>query len=75
MAFDAGLLSFVIREIDKKLVGGKVEKIHQPGRDEIVVLFRSGGESRRLLLNAGSSCPRICITEIKTENPKTAPMF
>lgn len=75
MAFDAGLLSFVIREINEKLVGGKVEKIHQPGRDEIVILFRAGGESRRLLLNAGSSCPRICITEIKTENPKTAPMF
>ena len=75
MAFDAGLLSFVIREIDAKLVGGKVEKIHQPGRDETIILFRSGGESRRLLLNAGSSCPRICITEIKTENPKTAPMF
>ncbi len=75
MAFDAGLLSFVIREIDNRLVGGKVEKIYQPGRDEIVILFRAGGESRRLLINAGSSCPRICITEIKTENPKTAPMF
>ncbi len=75
MAFDAGLLSFVIREINDKLVGGKVEKIYQPGRDEIVILFRAGGESRRLLVNAGSSCPRICITEIKTENPKTAPMF
>ena len=75
MAFDAGMLSFVIREITDKLVGGKIEKIYQPGRDETIFVFRAGGESRRLLLNAGSSCPRICITEIKTENPKTAPMF
>ena len=75
MPFDAGLLSFVIREINDRLMGGKIEKIYQPGRDEIVFAFRAGGESRRLLLNAGSSCPRICITEIKTENPKTAPMF
>ena len=75
MAFDAGMLSFVIREINDKLVGGKIEKIYQPGRDETVFVFRAGGESRRLLLNAGSACPRICITEIKTENPKTAPMF
>lgn len=75
MPFDAGLLSFVIREINDKLVGGKIEKIYQPGRDETVFAFRAGGESRRLLLNAGSACPRICITEIKTENPKTAPMF
>ena len=75
MAFDAGLLSFVIREIERELVGGKIEKIFQPGRDEAVFLFRAGGQSKRLLLNAGSTCPRICITEIKTENPKTAPMF
>ncbi len=75
MPFDAGLLSFVIREINDKLKGGKIEKIYQPGRDETVFAFRAGGESRRLLLNAGSACPRICITEIKTENPKTAPMF
>ena len=75
MAFDAGMLSFVIREITDRLVGGKIEKIYQPGRDETVFAFRAGGESRRLLLNAGSACPRICITEIKTENPKTAPMF
>ena len=75
MPFDAGLLSFVIREINEKLTGGKIEKIYQPGRDETVFAFRAGGETRRLLLNAGSACPRICITEIKTENPKTAPMF
>lgn len=75
MAFDAGMLSFVVREINEKLGGGKIEKIYQPGRDEVVFNFRAGGESRRLLMNAGSNCPRICITEIKTENPKTAPMF
>ena len=75
MAFDAGMLSFVVREINEKLGGGKIEKIYQPARDEIVLNFRAGGESRRLLINAGSACPRICITEIKTENPKTAPMF
>ncbi len=75
MPFDAGVMSFVIREITDKLVGGKIEKIYQPGKDETVFAFRAGGETRRLLLNAGSACPRICITEIKTENPKTAPMF
>ena len=75
MAFDAGLLAHIIKEINDKLSGGRVEKIYQPARDEFVFIIRSFNESHRLLINAGSRCPRIGITEIKSENPAKAPML
>lgn len=75
MAFDAGLLSFVIKEINDNLAGGKVEKIYQLTADELVFLIRSNKETKRLLVNAGSACPRISLTNRKFENPETAPML
>lgn len=75
MAFDAGMLSFVLNEINTKSAGSKVEKIYQPARDEIIFVLRNFGTSERLLINAGSRCPRINITNIKSENPQKAPML
>lgn len=75
MAFDAGMLSFVLNEINNKISDGKVEKIYQPARDELVFLIRKFGSSERLLINAGSRCPRINITSVKSENPQNAPML
>ena len=75
MAFDAGMLSFVLNEINEKVGGGKVEKIYQPARDELVFLLRNYGNTSRLLINAGSRCPRINITNQKSENPQKAPML
>ncbi len=75
MAFDAGMLSCVVHEINTLAGGGKIEKIYQPEKDEIILLLRSGGRSHRLVINVGSSCPRMCFTAIQKENPMQAPMF
>lgn len=75
MALDAGMLSFILGEINEKLLGGRVEKVYQPAKDEIVLVIRKEGETYRLLINAGSTCPRIGITGVKSENPAKAPMF
>lgn len=74
MAFDAGMLRFILHEIESELKDGKVEKIHEPVSGEIVFQIKKDGV-KRLLLNAGSSAPRICITDEKTENPANPPMF
>ncbi len=74
MAFDAGMLRFILHEIECELKDGKVEKIHEPVSGEIVFQIKKDGV-RRLLINAGSSAPRICITDEKTENPANPPMF
>lgn len=75
MALDAGMLSFLLGEINQQLSGGRIEKIYQPAKDEIILVVRKEGKTSRLLINAGSACPRICITEVKSENPAKAPMF
>lgn len=75
MAFDAGMLSCVVRELCDTARGGRIEKIYQPERDEIVLQMRTYSGGRRLLINAGSNCPRIGFTEAQRENPMQAPMF
>ncbi len=75
MAFDAGMVSFVTKEIDSRLRNGKVEKIYQPQRDEIIISVRSGGETHRLLINVGSSNARLNITSMRPDNPANPPMF
>ena len=75
MAFDAGVLRAVVREIEERAADGRIEKIYQPERDEIVLILRTAGTESRLLINAGSSCPRMNLTGIRTENPASPPMF
>ena len=75
MAFDAGILRAVTREIEHTALEGRIDKIYQPERDEVVFVIRAGGAEHRLLINAGSSCPRMNITGTRTENPTTPPMF
>jgi len=75
MAYDAGMLRFVIAELNAKLTNGKVDKIHQPSRDEVVFQIRCAGEEHRLAICAGGNGVRMNLTKLKTENPATPPMF
>ncbi|MBE6605266.1 MAG: fibronectin/fibrinogen-binding protein [Ruminococcaceae bacterium] len=75
MAFDAGFLAAVAAEIEKSAIGAAVEKIYQPERDTVVLQMRTFEGGKRLLINAGSSNPRIGFTEIPLENPQNPPQF
>lgn len=75
MAFDACLLSALIKELNTVASGGRIEKIFQPERDEIIFQIRTHEGGKRLLINAGSNNPRMVFTEIQKENPMQAPMF
>lgn len=75
MAFDAGMLSCVLHEIELALKEGKIEKIYMPQKEMVVLAIKNGRDSKRLLINAGPTSPRISITAEKTENPAVPPMF
>ena len=75
MALDAGYLAALAAEISDVAHGAAIEKIHQPERDTVVLLLRTFSGGRRLLINAGSSNPRIGFTEIPLENPQNPPQF
>lgn len=75
MAFDAGMLACVIHELKTQSLGARVEKVYQPGQDEIILQIRSQTGGKRLLINAGSNNPRIGFTFTTRENPAVPPMF
>ena len=71
MAIDAICLQAVAGELRPQLLGLRVDKVQQPARDQVVLLFRG----KRLLLNAGAGAPRLQLTEILRDNPAEPPMF
>ena len=75
MAFDAGMLACAVAEIRDTATGGRIEKIYQPERDEIIIQLRTLLGGRRILINAGSNNPRICYSALPKENPAVPPMF
>ena len=75
MALDAICLSAVLHELRGVLVGGKIDKIHQPNRDEIMLSMRCGAGNVKLLLSASPNNPRPQITSLARENPAEPPMF
>lgn len=75
MPLDAITLTAVAAELREALIGGKVDKIYQPTRDEVVLHMRANGGNVKLLLSANPAHPRAQLTAIPRENPETPPMF
>ena len=75
MPLDGIVLSNIAYEIENHALNGRIDKIHQPEPDEIILAVRGFGESRKLLFSANPSNPKVCFTESSKENPQTAPLF
>ena len=76
MPLDALCLAGVVHELDSALVGAKIDKIYQPGRDEVILGLRSPAQGNvKLLLSANQSHPRAQLTALPRENPDAPPMF
>ena len=75
MPLDALCLSGVVHELQNALSGAKIDKIYQPGRDEVVLALRAPAGNVKLLLSANPSHPRAHLTQISQENPDKPPMF
>ena len=75
MAFDAFFLGAVLQEIREKCLGARVEKIHQPSRDTLLMLLKCSGSREKLLIAANPANPRLHLTAESPENPAEPPMF
>lgn len=75
MPLDAVCLLGTVREIDARIVGGRIDKIYQPERDEIVLSIRLMHGGVKLLLSVGAGAPRMHFIETARENPAAPPMF
>ena len=74
MAFDAFYLSAVLAEI-RQLGEARVEKIHQPSRDTVILHLKSRESRAKLLIAANPAAPRLHLTTANPENPAEPPMF
>lgn len=75
MALDGMFLSFMCKSVSEALVGSKVDKIHQPGKNELVFIMRTRGGMHKLYFSADANSPRFCVVESTPENPQTPPML
>ena len=73
MPFDGFTLGLVARELDGALTGGRVNRIIQPERDEIIMTIRNGGANHQLLLSATANCARAHLTTTRKNNPLEPP--
>ena len=74
MAFDAFYLSAVLAEI-RQLGDSRVEKIHQPSRDTLILHLKGRENRAKLLIAANPAAPRLHLTTATPENPPEPPMF
>lgn len=70
-----GLVTRAIASELAVCVGGRINKITQPSRSDIVLQIRAQGQNRKLLLSANPTYPRVHFTEAQFTNPTDAPMF
>ena len=75
MAFDAFFLSAVLEEIREKATHSRVDKIHQPSRDTVILQLKCNHGREKLLFAPNPANPRLHLTTASPENPAEPPMF
>lgn len=76
MSLDGAFLHCTMLEmLDRRLIGGRVDKIHQPSREEIIVTIRTFGGAEKILFSANSASARVNLTDTTPENPKQPPVL
>ena len=75
MAFDAFYMGAVLEEIRTLCTDARVEKIHQPVRDTVILHLKSAQGRFKLQFVASPTAPRLHLTTASPENPPEPPMF
>ena len=75
MPLDGFTLHFLTEELRRDIVGCRVEKVHQPSKDELVMHLRDRNGAKKLFLSASANSPRVHLTSRAPENPAVPPMF
>ncbi len=75
MAFDGITVSCLVKELNETLIGGRLYKIAQPEKDELLLTIKQPGGQYRLLISAGASLPLLYLTAQNKVSPMTAPNF
>ncbi|WML56837.1 NFACT RNA binding domain-containing protein [Neobacillus sp. PS2-9] len=75
MSFDGLFTKAMVAELVRSLKGGRINKVHQPYKNEVILTIRANGVNQKLLLSAHPSYARVQLTNEAYENPSEPPMF
>ncbi|WP_077617764.1 Rqc2 family fibronectin-binding protein [Bacillus sinesaloumensis] len=75
MTFDGIFTKQIVNELQQTLNNGRISKIYQPYKNELIFQVRANGKNQKLLLSAHPSYARIHVTKESYDNPSEPPMF
>lgn len=75
MAFDGIVTKKICAELQNCLIGGKVNKVFEPNKNEVILGIYSNGKNYALNIDISSNNYRINLTTLSKPNPTVAPNF
>ncbi len=75
MAYDGIITYAITRELSSKITLGKIEKVYQPGPEELLLNIHTRNGNVRLFISCNSQSARICLTNGTYTNPDQPPTF
>ncbi|BAL83298.1 hypothetical protein SELR_15900 [Selenomonas ruminantium subsp. lactilytica TAM6421] len=75
MSLDGFSMRPLVRELNDKLAGGRIDKITQPNKQSIVLSIRQPGQNHQLHISINSQNPAAHIMAKNLENPPEPPVF
>lgn len=75
MAFDGIVVAGLVHELKNTILNGRISKIAQPEKDELLLTIKTPDSVRRLAMSASASLPFVYLTDQNKTGPMTAPLF
>lgn len=75
MSLDGLSLTTLVKELNMRLVGGRIDKIFQPDKSTLVIWIRQPRETLKLVISIEANLPRIHLSDTVPDNPTAPPVF
>ncbi|QWU46476.1 MULTISPECIES: NFACT family protein [Bacillus] len=75
MAFDGLFTRAITHEIANSLQTGRISKIYQPSKYEVLLHIRANGKNQKLILSSHPTYARMHLTNQNYDSPAQPPMF
>ncbi|MEG0919598.1 MAG: NFACT RNA binding domain-containing protein [Anaerovoracaceae bacterium] len=75
MAFDGIVCSAIVSQLRDSILLGKIEKVHQPEKDELIFVIHTKTGKKKLYMSAASSHMGLYLTDMDYQNPSAPPSF
>lgn len=75
MAFDGIVTKTIVEELNKNIIGGKINKVFEPTKNDIILGIYCNGKNYALNICINPENCRLHLTTYSKPNPQTAPNF